>query len=288
MTPKTAAGALVLRGEARRIRSLLLSSLWRPDDLISLFGETRLSGSRAKQSATVRRIARGDGRGVARGAGDGTALRFLARPRADSRSIHAGARSPSPGTPPGIAFRRAAFARIALPSGAFRTPALRLLLLPCALSFSRWCLSGLSDSRCPLSDCSRGSPPSQSDSVLSGLAHSGSRHCVRAFTRRRPRPGSRFAPLLKPAGRSPVSSFPCCRIRVSGTRPASRIPLVLFAVLAFPSVPFPVWGTTTPRAGAGSRTPVCRIRAGLGLKGRRRESNPRPSVPQSVALTTQP
>ena len=188
MTPKTAAGALVLRGEARRIRSLLLSSLWRPDDLISLFGETRLSGSRAKQSATVRRIARGDGRGVARGAGDGTALRFLARPRADSRSIHAGARSPSPGTPPGIAFRRAAFARIALPSGAFRTPALRLLLLPCALSFSRWCLSGLSDSRCPLSDCSRGSPPSQSDSVLSGLAHSGSRHCVRAFTRRRPGP----------------------------------------------------------------------------------------------------
>ena len=59
-------------------------------------------------------------------------MRFLARPRADSRCIHAGARSPSPGTPPGIAFRRAAFARIALPSGAFRTPALRLLLLPCA------------------------------------------------------------------------------------------------------------------------------------------------------------
>ena len=80
----------------------------------------------------MRRIARGDGRGVARGAGNGTALRFLARPRADSRCIHAGARSPSPGTPPGIAFRRAAFARIALPSGAFRTPALRLLLLPCA------------------------------------------------------------------------------------------------------------------------------------------------------------
>jgi len=45
MTQKTAAGALVLRGEARRIRSLLLSSLWGPDDLISLFGETRLSGS---------------------------------------------------------------------------------------------------------------------------------------------------------------------------------------------------------------------------------------------------
>ena len=98
-------------------------------------------------------------------------MRFLARPRADSRSIHAGARSPSPGTPPG-----------SLSDGRLSRGS------HSGLSFSRWCLSGLSDSRCPLSDCSRGSPPSQSDSVLSGLAHSGSRHCVRAFTRRRPGP----------------------------------------------------------------------------------------------------
>ena len=222
-------------------------------------------------------------------------MRFLARPRADSRCIHAGARSPSPGTPPGIAFRRAAFARIALPSGAFRTPALRLLLLPCAA------LRSLVFALVPLRPLGFPLPAVRllarfpSVAVRLRALRTGALRfsALRAGLHSpppgpTPRPGSRFAPLLKPAGRSPVSSFPCCRIRVSGTRPASRIPLVIFAVLAFPSVPFPVWGTTTPRAGVGSRTPVCRIRAGLGLKGRRRESNPRPSVPQSVALTTQP
>ena len=201
-------------------------------------------------------------------------MRFLARPRADGRCIHAGARSPSPGTPPGIAFRRAAFARIALPFGAFRTPALRLVLLPgAALRSLVFALVPLRPLGFPL-PAVRLLARFPSVAVRLRALRTGALRfsALRAGLHSLPpgrRPGplpskESVCPLLKPAGRSPVSSFPCCRIRVSGTRPASRIPAVPFAVLAFPSVPFPVWGTATPRAGAGSRTPVCRIRAGLG------------------------